>query len=167
MQVWSTTQHWWFKGPALLQLWQSSQLWLGSDPWSGNFHASWVQPKKKKVEVSAMMGAANATIPLSAIQNIDYSIIDYSKFRKFVSVLYSMSKLRIWRLIFRVILAWCIMLHCIWSLKLTWINLYIFKYLQNYILCEPVINDRITIQKLESVVSVAMGTLMWYPLAFI
>lgn len=61
--------------------------------------------KKKKVEVSAMMGAANATIPLSAIQNIDYSIIDYSKFRKFVSVLYSMSKLRIWRLIFRVILA--------------------------------------------------------------
>ena len=28
----------WIRDPVLLQLWCRSQLWLGFDPWSGNFH---------------------------------------------------------------------------------------------------------------------------------
>ena len=33
-----------FKDPALLQLWQKSQLWLGFNPWPGYLH----MPKKRK-----------------------------------------------------------------------------------------------------------------------
>ena len=38
------------KYPALLQPWCRSKLWLKFDPWPGNFHMLWVQPKKKKGE---------------------------------------------------------------------------------------------------------------------
>ena len=38
----------WVKDPALLQLWHRSQLWLEINPWPGNFHMLWEQPKKKK-----------------------------------------------------------------------------------------------------------------------
>ena len=30
--------------PALLQMWYRSQLWLGFNPWSGNFHMLPVRP---------------------------------------------------------------------------------------------------------------------------
>ena len=36
----------WVKDLALLQLWCSSQMWLGFDPWPWNFHMLWVWPKK-------------------------------------------------------------------------------------------------------------------------
>ena len=36
------------KDPALSLLWLWSLLWCGFDPWPGNFHLPWVQPKKKK-----------------------------------------------------------------------------------------------------------------------
>ena len=32
----------WVKDPALPQLQPRSQLWLGFDPWPGNFHVLWV-----------------------------------------------------------------------------------------------------------------------------
>ena len=32
----------------LLQLWHRLQFWLRFDPWPGNFHRPWMQPKKKK-----------------------------------------------------------------------------------------------------------------------
>ena len=35
------------KDPVLLMLWRRSQLRLGFDPWPGNFHTLWLQPKKK------------------------------------------------------------------------------------------------------------------------
>ena len=38
----------WVKDPALPQLWHRSQLLLRFDPWPGNFHMMWVQPKKEK-----------------------------------------------------------------------------------------------------------------------
>ena len=38
----------WVKNPTLLQLWCRLQLWLGFNPWPGNFHVLWVWPKKKK-----------------------------------------------------------------------------------------------------------------------
>ena len=36
---------WWVKDPMLP--WHRPQLPLGFDPWPGNFHMPWVQPKKK------------------------------------------------------------------------------------------------------------------------
>ena len=36
------------KYPALLQLWCSSQLQLGFDPWPGNFRTLWVWLKRKE-----------------------------------------------------------------------------------------------------------------------
>ena len=33
------------KDPVLLKLWRRSQLWLGLDPWPGNFRMPWVHPK--------------------------------------------------------------------------------------------------------------------------
>ena len=41
------------KDPALLQLWHRPQLWLGFDPWPGNFHTLqvWSKKKKKKIEI--------------------------------------------------------------------------------------------------------------------
>ena len=36
------------KDPVLSMLWLESLLWLRFDPWPGNFHISWTQPKKKK-----------------------------------------------------------------------------------------------------------------------
>ena len=38
----------WVKDPALLQLWLTLQLWLGSDPWPGNSTCCGVAKKKKK-----------------------------------------------------------------------------------------------------------------------
>ena len=38
----------WVKNPMLLQLWHRSQLWLGFDPWPGNFHMLWLSLKKEK-----------------------------------------------------------------------------------------------------------------------
>ena len=37
----------WVKDVALLQLWCTSQLHLGFDPWPGNVHMLWVWPKNK------------------------------------------------------------------------------------------------------------------------
>ena len=37
----------WIKYSALLQLWHRSQLRLRFNPWPGNFHLPWLQPKKK------------------------------------------------------------------------------------------------------------------------
>ena len=36
------------KDQALLLLWLGSLLWYGFNPWPGNFHMPWAQPKKKK-----------------------------------------------------------------------------------------------------------------------
>ena len=36
----------WVKDLALLQLWYKLQLQLCFDPWPGNFHMPWMQPKK-------------------------------------------------------------------------------------------------------------------------
>ena len=33
------------KDPTLSQQWLRSLLWCGFDPWPGNFHMLWVQPK--------------------------------------------------------------------------------------------------------------------------
>ena len=38
----------WVKDLALPQLWRRFQLYLGFDPWPGNFHILWVRPGKKK-----------------------------------------------------------------------------------------------------------------------
>ena len=38
----------WVKDPTLLQLWNRSQLRLGSDPWPGNFYVLQVWAKMKK-----------------------------------------------------------------------------------------------------------------------
>ena len=38
----------WIKDPVLSLLWYRSLLWHGFDPWPGNFHLWWAQPKKKK-----------------------------------------------------------------------------------------------------------------------
>ena len=40
----------WVKGPALLQLLHSAQLWIGFNPWPENIHMPQVWPKKKKKE---------------------------------------------------------------------------------------------------------------------
>ena len=44
----SLAQHSGVNDPELPQLWYRSQLWLGFDPWAGNFRMPQVQPKKKK-----------------------------------------------------------------------------------------------------------------------
>ena len=45
-----TTVAQWVKDLALLQLQHRSQLWLGFDPWPGNFHIPqvWLKKRKKK-----------------------------------------------------------------------------------------------------------------------
>ena len=35
----------WVKDAVLLKLWHRLKLQLGLDPWLGNFHMLWVQPK--------------------------------------------------------------------------------------------------------------------------
>ena len=47
-QVQSLAQHSGLKDPVLLQLWCRLKLWLGFDPWPGNFHVLRVYPKQKK-----------------------------------------------------------------------------------------------------------------------
>ena len=38
----------WVKDPASLPQWLGSLLWHRFDSWPGNFHMTWMQPKKKK-----------------------------------------------------------------------------------------------------------------------
>ena len=38
----------WVKDLTLMRLWRRLQLWLGFDPWPGNFHMAWGWLKKKK-----------------------------------------------------------------------------------------------------------------------
>jgi len=38
----------WVRDPALLPLWCKSKLWLGFDPWPGNFHVPRAPLKKKR-----------------------------------------------------------------------------------------------------------------------
>ena len=38
---------WWVKDPALSQLWNSLQMWLGFSPWLGNFHMLYLSEKGK------------------------------------------------------------------------------------------------------------------------
>ena len=40
------------KDLALLQMWRRSKLWLGFDPWPGNFHTLQVWPKKSSFTMS-------------------------------------------------------------------------------------------------------------------
>ena len=37
----------WVQYPALSLQWLESLLWLGFDPWPGNFHVLWVGPKRR------------------------------------------------------------------------------------------------------------------------
>ena len=47
----------WAKNPVLLQLWCQSQVWLGCNPWPGNFHMPqvWLEKKKKNHLKGQMM----------------------------------------------------------------------------------------------------------------
>ena len=44
--VWSLAEHSGLKDLALLRLWHRSQLWIGFNPWPGNFHMPWMWGKK-------------------------------------------------------------------------------------------------------------------------
>ena len=45
--------------PSSLLLWHGSLLWQGFDPWPGNFHMPWTQPKKKMATASVGQGVGN------------------------------------------------------------------------------------------------------------
>ena len=45
----------WVKNLVLPQLWYRLQLWLKFDPWPGNFHMPWAQPKTKNQKNSCCL----------------------------------------------------------------------------------------------------------------
>ena len=45
----------WVKDPALSLLWLGLLLWCGLQLWPGNFHMSWVPPKKKVTKANKKM----------------------------------------------------------------------------------------------------------------
>ena len=69
----------WVKDPVLLQLWHSLQLWLGFNPWPGNFHmvqdaAIKTKQNKKQNSFSAGKGA-----PAPALENPAVLLVSQKK----------------------------------------------------------------------------------------
>lgn len=54
----------WVKELALLQLCHRLQLQLRFNPWTGNFHMPWMQPKKKKKKTAAVPGTTSPKVQM-------------------------------------------------------------------------------------------------------
>ena len=56
----------WVKDPALSLLWLGSPLRCGFDPWPGNFHMLWAQPKTKQNKTKTLQRALSLSSALRA-----------------------------------------------------------------------------------------------------
>ena len=80
----------WVKDPALSPLWLGWLLWCGIDPWLGNFHMTWDQPKKKVLVLNA-----KCFICLSFnLHNILYRNVEYILPCIIIVLILQMRKLR-------------------------------------------------------------------------